>query len=78
MELNKINRKRLARKVLEDGIKKSLELGILAFVIGIPLDKLILALGAVIGGSLYRESDKIDFAWLGERENDTWKNFSGG
>ena len=61
MELNKINRKRLARKVFEDGIKKSLELGILAFVIGMSTDKLILTLGAVIGGSLYRESDKIDF-----------------
>ena len=60
MELNKINRKRLARKVFEDGIKKSLELGILAFVIGMSTDKLILTLGAVIGGSLYRENNQND------------------
>ncbi len=60
MKLTKINRKRLARKVLEDGIKKSLELGILVLVIGLSLDKLILTLGAVIGGSLYCENNKIN------------------
>ena len=61
MKLNRINRKILARKVLEDGIKKSLELGILAFVIGRSFDKLILTLGAVIGGSLYHKNNKTDF-----------------
>lgn len=61
MKFKKINGKRLTRKVFEDGIKKSLELVVLGVVIGLTFDRVLLTLGAVIGGSLYRKSNQIDF-----------------
>ena len=58
MKLRKISMKRPLRKAFEDGIKKSFELSILAVVMGLSLDKMLLTLWAVLGGSLYCEGNK--------------------
>ena len=59
MKLKEISKKRLLKKAFEDGIKKSVEMVIVGFVIGLSLNMLLLAVGAVMGGCLYHKDNQI-------------------
>ncbi len=61
MKIKKINKKKLCTKVLEDGIKKSIELAIVGTVVGLSPSTLLLTIAGVTGGSFYCENNKIDF-----------------
>jgi hypothetical protein len=58
MKFKKIEKKRLFKKALEDGIKKAVELVVIGLVAGLSLKLLMFAVLGVVGGSLYRQDSQ--------------------
>ncbi len=50
---NKINKQRLTNRVIEEGMKKAIELTIIGCAIGLTLNTLFITIAGTIGGSLY-------------------------
>ncbi|GEM_PF-4242379 len=61
MKIKKIDKKKLFTKALEDGIKKTIELGVIGVVAGLSLNTLLLAVAGIMGGSLYCENNQANF-----------------
>lgn len=60
-QTNKINKKRLANQVLEEGIKKAIEITLIGVIAGFSLSTLFLGIVGITGSSLYFTNNKIKF-----------------
>ena len=60
MTKTKIDKKRLVNKVLEDGIKKGVELAVVGAILGFSFNAMLLTVAGVLGGSLYLENCQIN------------------
>ena len=59
MKIKQIQKTRLFKKALEDGIKKAVEVTLIGVIMGLSLKLLLLTVLGVMGGSLYRQASQV-------------------